>query len=156
MNNSGEKHFSFIVKVIEETQKIAGSEAEKYYSFLRNLVMGAKKLNDEEIDKINSGELNYQLFEKRKKSSSSKSPQSNLDVESLARELELCNSREQGGAILRTHCKLKDDLKALLRHLNIDFKSKDSKADLIEKIIENTISYRLRSQAIQNYSEDKK
>jgi len=156
MNNSGEKHFSFIVKVIEETQKIAGSEAEKYYSFLRKLIRDAKKLNDEDIDKINSGELNYQLFEKPKKSSSSKSPRLNLNVESLARELELCTSREQGEAILRTHCKLKDDLKALLRHLNIDFKSKDSKADLTEKIIENTIAYRLRSQAIQTYGEDKK
>jgi hypothetical protein len=156
MNNSGEKLFSFFLNVIKETQKITDSEMEKYCSLLRNLVMSAKKLNDEEIDKINSGELSYQLFEKQRKGSSSKSSQLNLDVESLARELELCTSREQGEAILRTHCRLKDDLKALLRHLNIDFKSKDSKADLIEKIIENTINYRLRSQAIQNYGEDKK
>jgi len=158
MNNSGENLFSFFLNVIKETQKITDSEAEKYCSLLRNLVMGAKKLNDEDIDKINSGELNYQLFEKPKKSSSSKSPRLNLNVESLVKELELCTSREQGEVILTTHCntKQKKDFHALLIHLKVAFKPNEKISMLMEKIIENTIGYRLRSQAIQTYGEDKK
>ncbi len=157
MNNSGEKLFSFFLNVIKETQKITDSEMEKYCSLLRNLVMSAKKLNDEDIDKINDGELNYQL-QKPKKSSLSKSSQLNFDVESLVRELESCTSREEGEAILTARCntKQKKDFHALLTHLNVAFKSNEKISMLIEKIIENTISYRLRSQAIQTYGEDKK
>jgi len=95
-----------------------------------------------------------QLFEKSEKSSQKPLP-SNFDVEALVRELELCTSREQSEAILERRCNLrrKKDFHDILTHLETAFNKREKIAVLKEKVIENTIGYRIRSQAIQNYGE---
>ncbi len=154
MNLNRDKHFSFILKMIREAQKITDYESQKYYSLFENLVSGSKKLSDEDIDKINIGELKYQLFEKEKtalKKSSLALPIFN--VESVINELNSCMSREEGEAVLLKYCnpKRRKDFEELLNYLKIHSKSSETISRLKDKIIENTISYRLRAEAIQNY-----
>lgn len=88
MNENHNKHFSFMLNFIKEIRKVTDTDGDKYYSFFLKLISDAKKLTDENIEKINAGELRYQLFEKQKKSPR-RSPPSNFDVETVVRELGL-------------------------------------------------------------------
>ncbi len=145
--------FSFVLNIIKEAGKVTDADGERYCSFFRKLIAGGKKLDDQDIDRFNTGDIR-QLFEKSEKSSQKPLP-SNFDVEALVRELELCTSREQGEAILERRCNLrrKKDFYDILTHLETAFNKREKIAVLKEKVIENTIGYRIRSQAIQNYGE---
>jgi hypothetical protein len=64
----------------------------------------------------------------------------------IINELEKADSREGAQEILKPLTR--ESLEVLLRALDVPFQRKDSKDDLLEKVEENTIGFRLRSAAI--------
>ena len=64
------------------------------------------------------------------------------------------NSREDGFKLLVDKCSSRLDLEVLARKLDIPFTKKDIIEKLKDKIIEGTIGFRLRSQAIQDKQDE--
>lgn len=159
MNTNGKQFFSFVLNIVKESRKITGRDNGIYESLLQKVIRDIKKLSDEDIGKIHAGERSYhQLLDKSNKSSRKSAP-SNLDIEGVVKELNLCASYEEGEAILkkdRTPKLKKKDFQNILKYLNVHFTTKDTIPVLKEKIIENTIGYRIRSEAIQNYGKKTK
>ena len=71
--------------------------------------------------------------------------------------LEICNTleklvtREEGAELLKEACKSKEDLNRISKHLDLSIRTNTTE-QLVERIIENTIGYQLRSAAIQGIS----
>ncbi|MGL4850615.1 MAG: hypothetical protein ACRC28_17120 [Clostridium sp.] len=63
-------------------------------------------------------------------------------------EFEKVTSREEALALLSDKNLKKDDLKKIAKEKNIYIKSKDTKAQIIDKIIEGTIGSKLRNEVL--------
>ncbi|MGE0635175.1 MAG: hypothetical protein AB7G44_08555 [Bacteroidia bacterium] len=121
---------------------------EKYLSFINNLT-------EEELTQIEKGENNIR-FElanyskdqsKRKiKDKQSKHP---INVEEIIAKLYTMQNRNEGENYLKKQCSNKLDYENIARKLDVPFQKKDKIEKIQNKIIERTIGFRLRSEAIQ-------
>jgi len=68
-------------------------------------------------------------------------------------ELNKMTSRENGLELLNNKCSLRQDYESIAKRIDIPHSKKDTIDKLKEKIIEGTIGFRLRSQAIQDKNE---
>lgn len=75
---------------------------------------------------------------------------SELMLDKYAHDLNKMTSREEGILYLKSKLKRKTHLKIFAKHLDILISKNDKIDHIIEKIIDSTIGYRLRSEAIQN------
>jgi hypothetical protein len=122
---------------------------ESYISFL-------KSLSPEEIKKLENNEINIR-FEKSpvlKRNNFHKGMpelplQNSMDINSIVTALFKIHNREEGERYLLSKCSSKIELERVAKKLDIPFQKKDSMQKLKNKIIERTIGFRLRSQAIQ-------
>ena len=123
-------------------------QMDKYLSFLSSLTK-------DEIDRLQSGQstINFQIMEVNKKhKSKNDTPKlfaENFDPEVIIANMLKFSSREDGEKYLLTKCTCKRDYILLVKKLDLPFEKKDSVDKLRGKIIEATIGFRLRSQAIQ-------
>lgn len=114
-------------------------EVEKFISYLNNLP-------EEKIVKLQNGVCNirfvYNELDINNKNSS-------VDVDYIIHEFPKMKTRKEGEEYLLSRKLKRLDLEIILRKLDIPFQKKDSIEKLRDKIIEGTIGFRLRSQAIQ-------
>jgi len=73
----------------------------------------------------------------------------------VAEHLKNATSREEGQTIIAQTKYTVKQLKLLAKHLGLSLSSNMKKADLIDKIIEGTIGYRIDSAIIQNHKWNK-
>jgi hypothetical protein len=110
------------------------------------------RLSDDEIDDILSGKLIFALKEKGGKGKKNKRSIDEEKIEEFISKLRSMNERENGIALLETEGVDKYFLKRLARNIDISTSDRDNIETLVERIIEATIGYRLRSKAIQGHS----
>lgn len=122
------------------------------YNFLSSFL---QKLTEKELQDLEKGnkELKFKLIDKNKVVSSKILSFNEYILQEIVEELNNSASREIGFELLKSKCSLKADYEAIAKKLDIPFTKKDSINKLKEKIIEGTIGFRLRSQAIQNKNE---
>jgi len=113
-----------------------------------------KGLNDIEIANLESGNFEIKMELVSKKDYLKNSPSRVLSYDEFAAqqiidELNNFNNREEGLKFLLTKCSSRIDLESIARRMDIPFQKKDTIDKLKEKIIESSIGFRLRSQAIQ-------
>lgn len=118
--------------------------------FLTELIKDIESLSESDIAKLNSGEYSLEL--KVLKKNKSQEVKSELDMKkanSVLEELKVCNSRDSGYEILKTHFKNKSELEWFAKYIDIFVMKQDKVDKLREKIIEGTVGAALRSSAIQ-------
>jgi hypothetical protein len=104
-----------------------------------------------ELEKGNK-ELKFEIIDKEK----SVVKNNSIDETSLSdtiSKLKEMTSREDGLELLNNKYSLRQDYEAIAKQIDIPHTKKDSIDKLKEKIIEGTIGFRLRSQAIQDKTE---
>ena len=90
--------------------------------------------------------------------SSSKEPNEPMSENSIVVSeaitfLNSMQSREEASSYFSTNDLKRVDLEAICKQLDLPFTKKENMKTLQEKIIEGTVGYKLRSQAIQNRNE---
>jgi hypothetical protein len=119
------------------------------YDSLSNFL---RKLSKEEIIELENGrkEIVFELKDKNKTSGLKVLSFDEFAIQSIVDELNKLNSREEGLKLLIDKCSSRLDFESLAKKLDIPFTKKDTIEKLKDKIIEGTIGFRLRSQAIQD------
>lgn len=120
-------------------------EVERYISFLKNL-------SKEELNSLSKKEKEI-VFEIKNKQNSQRNNErliSEQEVNDIILKLNSMNERLEGENYLKPLKLSRQSLEIILKKLDIPYQKKDSISKLYDKIIESTIGYKLRSQAIQN------
>ncbi|WP_047450799.1 hypothetical protein [Alistipes sp. ZOR0009] len=119
------------------------------YDALSNFL---QKLSKEEIAELENGkkEIMFELKDKSKTSGLKILSFDEFVIQSIIDELNKMNSREDGLKLIVDKCSSRLDFEALAKKLDIPFTKKDTIEKLKDKIVEGTIGFRLRSQAIQD------
>ncbi|MGD1834796.1 MAG: hypothetical protein ACPKQO_03650 [Nitrososphaeraceae archaeon] len=114
-----------------------------------------QKLSNEEIAELESGrkELKIELVEKNNLSNRKTQSFDEFVIQTIIDELNTKNSRGDGMKLLVDKCRVRLDYESVAKKLDIPFTKKDTIDKLKDKIIEGTIGFRLRSQAIQDKSD---
>lgn len=121
------------------------NEIEKYIAFLKNL-------SKDELASISKKETEiiFSIKEKGKQLKVSTSDLNDKDVEDIIDYLNSLSDRRNGEDYLKSVNLTRLDFEVILKKLDIPYLKKDPVSKLFDKIIESTIGYKLRSQAIQN------
>ncbi len=119
---------------------------------LRDLAKKISSLDEKEFDDLINGssqiEINIDPKEKSK-GKEKREPVSEALMRDIRHVLELSKSREEGAALLREKCSTKEDLTRLAKYLDLPTQKSDKIGQILERIVEATIGYRIRSAAIQ-------
>ena len=109
------------------------------------------KLSANDIKKLENGtqtiEYTLNQLNIRDKSGINKSEH---DISSIIDKLNLKTSREDAESFLKSNDLKRSDYEIILKKLDLPFLKKDNISKLIDKIVEGTIGFKLRSQAIQD------
>ncbi|WET48149.1 hypothetical protein PYS58_16415 [Chryseobacterium indologenes] len=118
-------------------------EFEKYLTFL-------KKISHDDLNSILKREKEI-VFEIRDKSSKLKNRELLIgdEIEKIINKLGSVEKREDGINYIETLNLMRIDIENILKKLDTHFTKKDSIPRLKEKLIESTIGFKLRSEAIQ-------
>ena len=120
-------------------------EIERFISYL-------DKLSDNDY-KLNNGiaKIQYNLVDEKKGNDKELKDAkiSNIDPDEIINALEKLSNRESGEEYIKNKLITRLDYEAVVKKLDIPYNKKDNINKLRDKIIEGTIGFRLRSQAIQ-------
>lgn len=120
---------------------------------LRRVAEAISKLSDGELVELVEGEIALvPAGANRGPHKTVRSPRTDLtpvELEDLRRQLEALPTREAGTALLEAHCQTKEQLQQLVRLCDLPVRKDDSRAKLVVSLVEATIGFRLRSQAVQ-------
>jgi hypothetical protein len=117
---------------------------------LRQLLRRVSALSDSDIEQIISGTATIELRIKRRKTGGDKAKVRRADVspEDVVRRLRATRSRDAGLSYLEDTRSTKLELEQIARTVDIPVQRSDTSERLREKIIEATIGFRLRSEAV--------
>lgn len=119
---------------------------------LRDLAKKIQSLGEKEFDNLVNGsfqiEINLVTKEKTKRKVK-RELVSEAQMIDIRRMLESSNSREEGTALLNEKCSTKEEMTKLARFLDLPVQKSDKISQILERIVEATIGYRIRSAAIQ-------
>ncbi|MCP4345939.1 MAG: hypothetical protein GY795_10495 [Desulfobacterales bacterium] len=121
---------------------------------LQKLSIEINKLDDEDIKAVVDGnaEIVLQIVPKEQISDC----KTDSDFEKIIQHIEKMTSSKDGVSYLKEHVPTKNQLKILAKKLDIPIRRTDKLDQIVEKIIESTIGFRLRSKAIQGADINKK
>jgi len=144
-------------RIIKEIKVSNESEIDKILSepeFWLSFVQSA--LQQEAVVTTNIEQINSDITRKPAKSKQSRKKEVITEkIIQVAERLKNAHSREEGKTIVFNEDYTVEQLKLLAKHLDISIKSSIKKSDLIEKIIQETIGYRIDSMIIQDHKWDK-
>lgn len=127
-------------------------QAQLLATLLRELAHQVELLRDEDIDEIISGakQIDLKLVPRRQYSGVSKRTSRSIgELQEVILKLHSMQTREEGEIFLKKNYGTKEDLLHISRAADIPVHKKDTVAEIIEKLIEATIGFRIRSAAIQ-------
>lgn len=127
----------------------------KLHVLLDRLASAARTLTEEEIEAVVSGRARIRIrIESPRAAVQSREGERGLDsgqaLQSAANRLRSMASRDEGMEYLKANFLKRPDLLRLARVLDISISSRDPRSRVEERIIDATIGFRLRSEAIQN------
>lgn len=116
-----------------------------------------KELSDNDIVNLESEkkEIKFEIINKSDKTNKTKVLSfDEFTAQAIIEELNKLSSRDEGYTFLISKCFTRTDYETIVQILDIPFQKKDTIERIKEKIIEGTIGFRLRSQAIQGKKND--
>jgi len=118
--------------------------------FLQELAKQLKNLTEQQVQDVLNGKSKLSLVViDKEKSMQNRLPDENPQFEEITDYLKQLDSRESGLNYLQKYRFTKDYLQKLARFIDIPTQRTETKDELLQRIIEATIGYRLNSQAIQ-------
>lgn len=125
---------------MENIDKVLLKEVNRFVTFLSNLT-------EEEKQKLANRSATVRFTIEGVSSSSIKQMERG-ETENIINRLKSYNTREEGELYLLSLDLKRKDLEAVAKALDLPYSKKDTIVKIREKIIEGTIGYRLRSNAI--------
>ncbi|MBL8795117.1 MAG: hypothetical protein JNM56_14505 [Planctomycetia bacterium] len=119
-------------------------------ALLKEMAKAVRDMSDEDLAALRNGELRIQLTPTEKSASSKKEPLHDFHPNSIVDSLRQADAFGAGLAILERECATKEHLLRLARELDLPAEKRDTVERLRERIVDATIGFRLRSQAIQS------
>lgn len=129
--------------------KILIQEIEKYLAFL-------KKISQDDLDALSKKkkEIVFEIREKQNVSKPKELVLSDEEITTIVKKLGSLEKRDEGKAFLSNYNLGRLDLEHILKRMDLPALKKDNIQQLTDRIIENTIGFKLRSQAIQNNTQN--
>jgi hypothetical protein len=124
-------------------------EQERAAEVVRRVAIFLRTLTDKDIDDLVAGRVRLTLAAPPAKRSTPRTVEK-IDIEALRRELSTKATREDGMSLLDSLGLTRESLRQVAATLDIPTPKTDTVARLKDRIIEATIGYRLRSEAIRN------
>ena len=128
-----------------------------YIELIESFSSFLKSLSTKDINDLYNGnkEVSFEIKEKLITSNNPKVLSFNeFTAQSIIDQLNILKNRQEGELILKEKCNNRFDYEKIASILDIPFQKKDTIDRILEKIIEGTIGFRLRSQAIQGKKND--
>lgn len=123
-------------------------------SFARVLSQFLRSLTDEDIEAIEQGRARLTVTPARQlgeRGERSKPP--GIDVDAIVTRLRASGSLDEGRAVLDSGAHRRDDLRVVAQALDLPAPKEDTIGRLRERILDATIGFRLRSNAIRGVDE---
>ena len=135
-----------------------GGSRRQLADLLRQLAKQVEVLSEADLRGIAEGDfelvLEVRVRKPQKRPSETRTAESSF--EEIIGELDSLQSREAGVRLLEERELTKKDLELLARKVDLPVLKSDSVARLRDKIVEATIGYRLRSEAVHGRGPDRK
>ena len=127
------------------------AEMEKTAEVLRKISSFLRTLTDDQVDDLITGQVKLTLTENpRRKPYSSRTSDAKPDINRLRQDLESKATREEGIALLDDLALTRESLRSIASALDLPTPRTDTVARLKDRIVDATIGYRLRSDAIRS------
>ena len=124
-----------------------------YVKLIDNFLSYINNLSVDDVLKLENNEINIRFeIEPVLNNNIKKTKKEDLtvsDIDLIILNLYKINNRQEGIAYLASKCSSKIDFENIVKKLDLPFQKKDNTEKLVYKIIERTIGFRLRSEAIQ-------
>lgn len=119
---------------------------------IRKFIDYLDSLSDENKNLLESGDItiDFSLSKNSKRAKYTARSFGDSKIESIVERLKAFDSREEADEYLENMQLSKDSYKELVKALDLPHNKKDNIAQMRAKIIEGTIGYRLRSEAIHS------
>ena len=117
-----------------------------YLKATHKLMLWLDKLTDDQVSAIAAGTLKPQLTDAVKKVATAQSYETL--VQATAEKIKAMTTREAVRELLADKVYKKDNLLALAKHYDISVQKSDTKAKLIDKLVEGTVGATLRYGAL--------
>ena len=119
-------------------------------SLLRQVAKAVESLTEDEKSVLASGEATLRLSVETKTRPRRVQPSiGEIDTSALHERLASCESREEAERIIKEMSLTKASLQQITKAFELPNQKDDTTSKLIERIVESTVGFRLRSQAIQ-------
>ena len=141
-------HKHALAQVLHQVAKFVDSLSDEE---LTHLAKGTARLSIQLAEKPGQGEASSR---RRKSQDASAWPFSEDPPEQVASDLRSSSSREDGYKLLEKYCPTKASLQTLARHLDLHVLRDDDATMIRDKIVEATIGFRLRSNAVRGATPD--
>jgi hypothetical protein len=131
---------------------MANSTKDIFMVLLRDLTKRLQSLDEREFEEILTGaaQFDIKITSRRTKTGKvKKALLTNLDMQRIMHTLEKMESRTEGSKYLKETCRGKEELKKLAKYIDIPVDKIDKIDQIIDRIVEATIGFRVRSAAIQ-------
>lgn len=119
-------------------------------ALLKEMAKAVRDMSDDDLAALRNGELRIQLTAVEKPTSGKKEALRDFHPDSIVDTLRQADTFDAGLAILERECATKEHLLRLARELDVPAEKRDTVERLRERIVDATIGFRLRSQAIQS------
>lgn len=119
-------------------------------ALLKEMAKAVRDMSDDDLTALRNGELRIQLASAEKAVSHKKEPLRDFRPDIVVDSLRQADTFDAGLAILERECSTKEHLIRLAREIDVPAEKRDTVERLRERIVDATIGFRLRSQAIQS------
>lgn len=116
----------------------------------RALATFLRTVTDDDVRALERGEARIVVERKATRQPRGAARRRDIDWDGLREKLVQAASREEGLALLEEFAPLRDQLKELARRLDLPTPKSDNVERLRDRIVDTTIGYRLRSNAIRS------
>lgn len=123
-------------------------------TLFRQCAKAVETLSEEDKAALISGEASLRVsVESKTRPRRSPQPTDDTDIIALRTRLDSCQSRDDAERIIEEMSFSKAALRQITKAFELPYTKDDSVSRLVERIVESTVGFRLRSQAIQGKGE---
>lgn len=119
-------------------------------ALLKEMAKAVRDMSDDDLAALRNGEVRIQLTPTEKAANTKKEPLRDFHPSGIVASLRQADTFDAGLTILERECATKEHLIRLAREIDIPAEKRDTVERLRERIVDATIGFRLRSQAIQS------